>query len=236
LFPLPWPIDEEPAMSRGEHHRIHAHDRLQRNRVRIAQEAARLMSEHGIRDFHHAKLKAAERLGIVETQALPRNLEIEQALREHQRLFLADSQPQLLRQRREAALEAMRFLAAFEPRLVGAVLEGTADAHSAVCLHVFSDDPEAVGLYLREHGVPIETQVRRLRNSRDDQPEYPVLLFAADQLPFDLTVLPRDALRQAPLDRTDDRPMRRASLSQVEMLLGEDSIESPQRRLDAMRR
>jgi hypothetical protein len=223
-------------MSRGEHHRIHAHDRLQRNRVRIAQEAARLMSEHGIRDFHHAKLKAAERLGIVETQALPRNLEIEQALREHQRLFLADSQPQLLRQRREAALEAMRFLAAFEPRLVGAVLEGTADAHSAVCLHVFSDDPEAVGLYLREQGVPIETQVRRLRNNRDDQPEYPVLLFAADQLPFDLTVLPRDALRQAPLDRTDDRPMRRASLSQVEMLLNEDSVETLEQRLDAARR
>jgi predicted nucleotidyltransferase len=213
-------------MSRGEHHRIHAHDRLQRNRLRIAQEAARLMSEHGIRDFHHAKLKAAERLGIVETQALPRNLEIEQALREHQRLFLADSQPQLLRQRREAALEAMRFLAPFEPRLVGAVLEGTADAHSAVCLHVFSDDPEAVGLFLREHGVPIETQVRRLRNSRDDQPEYPVLLFAADELPFDLTVLPRDALRQAPLDRTDDRPMRRAALAQVEMLLGEDAAET----------
>ncbi|MFI4958646.1 MAG: hypothetical protein ACHP7C_05745, partial [Lysobacterales bacterium] len=148
-------------MSRGEHHRIHAHDRLQRNRMRIAQEAARLMSEHGIRDFHHAKLKAAERLGILETQALPRNLEIEQALREHQRLFLADSQPQLLRQRREAAVESMRFLAMFEPRLVGAVLEGTADAHSAVCLHVFSDDPDAVALYLRDHGVPFETQTRR---------------------------------------------------------------------------
>lgn len=221
-------------MSRGDHHRIHAHDRLQRNRVRIAQEAARLMSEHGIRDFHHAKLKAAERLGIIETQALPRNLEIEQALREHQRLFLADSQPQLLRQRREAALEAMRFLSAFEPRLVGAVLEGTADAHSAVCLHVFSDDPEAVGLYLREHGVPIETQARRLRSNREEeQPEYPVLLFAADELPFDLTVLPRDALRQAPLDRTDDRPMRRASLTQVEMLLDQDSAGTPDQRLDA---
>lgn len=223
-------------MSRGEHHRIHAHDRLQRNRLRIAQEAARLMSEHGIRDFHHAKLKAAERLGILETQALPRNLEIEQALREHQRLFLADSQPQLLLQRREAAVEAMRFLAAFEPRLVGAVLEGTADAHSAVCLHVFSDDPEAVGLYLREHGVPIETQSRRLRNSRDDQPEYPVLLFAADELPFDLTVLPRNALRQAPLDRTDDRPMRRAALAQVEMLLVEDSNHGFEQRLTAVLR
>jgi hypothetical protein len=218
-------------MSRGEHHRIHAHDRLRRNRLRIAQEAARLMSEHGIRDFHHAKLKAAERLGILDTQALPRNLEIEDALREHQRLFLADSQPQLLRQRREAAVEAMQFLAAFDPRLVGAVLEGTADAHSAVCLHVFSDDPDAVGLYLREHGVPIETQTRRLRNNRDDQPEYPVLLFAADELPFDLTVLPRDALRQAPMDRADDRPMRRASLAQVEILLAEDPDDAFEQQL-----
>jgi hypothetical protein len=191
------------------------------------------MSEHGIRDFHHAKLKAAERLGILDTQALPRNLEIEQALREHQRLFPADSQPQLLRQRREAAVEAMRFLAPFEPRLVGAVLEGTADTHSAVCLHVYCDDPEAVMLYLRERGVPIETQVRRLRYGRDEQPEYPVLLFAADELPFDLTVLPRDALRRAPLDRTDDRPMRRAPLAQVEMLLDEGDDETFEQRLGA---
>jgi hypothetical protein len=220
-------------MSRGEHHRIHAHDRLQRNRLRVAQEAARLMSEHGIRDFHHAKLKAAERLGILDTQALPRNLEIEQALREHQRLFLADRQPQLLQQRREAAVEAMAFLAAFEPRLVGAVLEGTADAHSAVCLHVHSDDPDAVVRYLREHGVPIEMQVRRLRYNRDEQPEYPVLLFSADDLPFDLTVLPRDALRQAPLDRTELRPMRRASLAQVEVLLAQDAGETFEQRLRA---
>lgn len=220
-------------MPQGEHHRNHAHDRAQRNRLRIAQEAARLMTEHGIRDFHHAKLKAAERLGILDTQALPRNVEIEHALREHQRLFLADSQPQLLRQRREAAVEAMRFLSAFEPRLVGAVLEGTADAHSAVCLHVFNDDADAVELYLREHGVPVETQARRLRNSRDHQPEYPVLLFAADELPFDLTVLPRDALRQAPIDRMDDRPMRRASLVQVEMLLNENSDDIFEQQLAA---
>jgi len=212
-------------MARGEHHRIHAHDRVQRTRLRVAQEAARLMSEHGIRDFHRAKRKAAERLGVLDEQALPRNHEIEQALREHQRLFQADSQPQLLRERREAAVEAMRFLQRFEPRLVGAVLEGTADAHSAVCLHVFSDDPEAVGIYLREHGVPFETQTRRLRMTRDEQIEYPVMLFAADNLPFDITVFPHNALRQAPLDRVDEKPMRRASLASVEIMLAEESAE-----------
>ncbi|MBD8897474.1 hypothetical protein [Rhodanobacter sp. DHG33] len=209
-------------MARGEHHRIHASDRQQRNRLRVAQEAARLMSEHGIRDFHRAKLKAAERLGILDTQALPRNQEIEQALREHQRLFHADSQPRLLQDRREAAVEAMRFLARFEPRLVGSVLDGTADAHSAVCLHVFSDDPDAVHRHLHEHGVPFETQTRRLRLSRDEQGEFPVLLFAADTLPFDLIVLPHDALRQAPLDRIDEKPMRRAALAAVEELLAEN--------------
>lgn len=222
-------------MARGEHHRIHASDRQQRNRLRVAQEAARLMSEHGIRDFHRAKLKAAERLGILDTQALPRNQEIEQALREHQRLFHAESQHRLLQERREAAVEAMRFLAHFEPRLVGAVLDSTADTHSAICLHVFSDDPDAVLRHLREHGVPFETQSRRLRTSRGEQAEFPVLLFAADALPFDLTVLPRNALRQAPLNRIDEKPMRRAALAAVEELLVADDIGTLEYRLAAPR-
>lgn len=184
------------------------------------------MSEHGIRDFHHAKLKAAERLGIVDTQALPRNNEIEDALREHQRLFHADTQPLALRARREAAVEAMRFLRGFDSRLVGAVLEGTADEHSAVCLHVFSDDPDAPGLFLLEQGIPLETQTRRLRWPGAEQTEHPVLLFGADGIPFDLTVLPVDALRQAPLDRVDERPMRRATASMVQAMLAEEDIEA----------
>jgi hypothetical protein len=217
---------EDHAMPRLQHHSAHAIDKGQRNRVRIAQEAARLMSEHGIRDFHHAKRKAAQRLGIADTQSLPRNGEIEQALREHQRLFLADSQPHWLRARREAAVAAMNFLAPFAPRLVGAVLEGTADAHSAVCLHVFSDDPDAVTLFLREQGVPLEVQSRRLRGNHGVFNDYPALLFSADGLPFDLTVLPRSALRQPPMDTLTDRAMRRASLVQVRQLLDEDLAAS----------
>jgi hypothetical protein len=116
----------------------------------------------------------------------------------------------------------MTFLAAYEPRLVGAVLDGTADVHSAVCLHVFSDDADAPSRFLHEHGVPLEMQSRRMRDSHSTQGDYPVLLFSADGLAFDLTVLPRRSLRQAPLDRTGDRPMRRASLSQLQTLLREE--------------
>jgi hypothetical protein len=195
--------------------------RSRERRQRLAIEAARLISEGGIRDFRLAKRKAADRLGIHDDASLPRNREIQEALRDYLRLFLAQSHPQLLRERREAAAHALTFFAEFEPRLVGAVLEGTADAHSAVCLHLYTDDAERVPRFLADHHIPAEASSRRIRFDRDRSTELPVWLFAADSLPFDLTVLPRDALRQAPLDRIDEKPMRRASLAALQELLGE---------------
>ena len=53
----------------------------------LAQEAARIMAEHGIRDFFVAKKKAAERLGVSDGSAvLPKNIEIETALVEYQQI------------------------------------------------------------------------------------------------------------------------------------------------------
>ena len=46
-------------------------------RLAIAQEAARLMIEHGHEDYGAAKRKAAERLGVTDQAVLPKNAEIE---------------------------------------------------------------------------------------------------------------------------------------------------------------
>ena len=108
-------------------------------RERIAKEAARMMCEAGINDFQLAKRKALQRLRINEQRNLPSNEEIEFAVGEYQRLFRADSQPRRLAELRRAAVRAMRFLSRFQPRLVGAVLSGTADEHSDVCLHLFAE-------------------------------------------------------------------------------------------------
>lgn len=205
----------------GFHH-LHAAGRSHQLRRRVALEAARLMSEHGIRDYRMAKRKAAEHVGVSDEACLPRNREIEEALREHQRLFRADAQPRALRVRREAARDAMRFLARFEPRLVGAVLDGTADAHSPVNLHVFDDSPEVVAGFLGEHRIAFTPRARTLRLDRQRSAEVPVLLFEADGVTVDLTVLPRDALRQAPLDARDEHPQQRAALAAVEALLDDD--------------
>ena len=214
-----------PGSARHAHAVTHLETRTRERRQRLAIEAARLITEGGIRDFHLAKRKAAHRLGIHDDASLPRNSEIQEALRDYQRLFQGQSHEQLLLERRESAARALAFCAAFEPRLVGAVLEGTADAHSAVCLHLYVDDPERVPFFLAEHGIPAESSSRRVRLDRDRAIEAPVWLFSADDLPFDLTVLPSAALRQAPLDRIDEKPMKRASLAALEELLSESGGE-----------
>ena len=193
--------------------------RSEQLRRRVALEAARLISEHGIRDYQLAKRKAAENLHALDAASLPKNQQIEEALREHQRLFHHDDQPRQLRALREAALEAMRYFVRFEPRLVGAVLDGTADTHSAICLHLFCDTTESVMGLLTDDGIDFDEDSRRLRLDAENFVEFPVLRITQSGVDFDLTLLPLDAIRQAPLDRSGERPMPRAGLAAVEMLL-----------------
>jgi len=209
----------------AKHHaHMHAQTHTRERRQQLAHEAARLMAEGGIRDYHLAKLKAAQRLGIHDDASLPRNREIEEALREYQRLFLGTDQSAEVRRRREAAMNALAFFRDFGPRLVGATLAGTADANSEVALHLHCDDADAVPRWLDEHGIPVQARSRHLRLDRQREDEFPVWLFSAEDLSFDITVLPADVLRQAPLSVVDGRPMRRASLAQLRALLAEEEI------------
>ena len=193
---------------RGEHLR-HA----------IAQEAARIMAEHGIRDFLAAKRKAAERFGVTDGAVLPKNTEIEMALVEYQRLFGADSHAESLQAQRNAALQAMRQLSGFEPRLVGSVLSGTATEHADVQLHLFAERPESVTMWLMDQGIRHEVTARRVKMNAERVLEYPALRFEVADHPIEVTVFPTDGIRQAPVSPVDGRPMRRADVADLEALL-----------------
>jgi len=188
-------------------------------RQQVAREAARLMAEGGLDDYGEAKRKAARRLGIVDEAMLPRNDEIQTALREYQRLFQAESQPLALRQKREAAAAAMAFFAGFAPRLVGPVLDGTADAHSPVVLHLHAEDADEVARFLIESDIPADAGTATIRLDKKRSVEVPEWHFIADDIAFALKVLPLTALHQAPLSALDDKPAARATAQQVRALL-----------------
>lgn len=189
-------------------------------RIRLAQSAARLMHEHGIRDFRLAKEKAAAQLGIDPRNGpWPKNTEIEAALAEHIRLFAQDSQPQMLSRLRAAAAQAMQLFAEFRPRLVGDVLSGLVTPHSDVQLHVFADHSESFELFLQSQGIPYDLAERRLRREHGKHVYYPAAQFSAGDVGFEAIIFPLRDLALAPRSLIDGAPMHRASLSQVRALL-----------------
>ena len=114
--------------------------KLKQIRRNVASEAARIMATEGQRNFAIAKRKAAERVGLNPGRlALPSNREVEEALRAYQGLYGGDDHTRNLEDLRATAVSAMRSLEAFNPRLVGPVLDGTADEYSRISLHVFHD-------------------------------------------------------------------------------------------------
>jgi hypothetical protein len=185
----------------------------------LAQEAARMMAEHGL-DYGLAKRKAAERLGATDAAALPKNTEIEAALVEYQRLFAADTHAESLTELRRTALRAMELLEEFEPRLVGPVLSGTAPPHAEISLHLFADSPESVMIRLLDQRIPHRLLEHRVKMNADRVLQYPAVSFVAGEHEIDATVFPRDGIRQAPLSPTDGRPMRRADTDELRDLLG----------------
>lgn len=185
----------------------------------LAEEAARIMAEQGIEDYRQAKRKAAVRLGVADRSALPKNVEIEAALRERTRIFSPDTHAQRLHRLRSVAREAMIMLEEFQPRLVGAVLSGTITETSPVDLHVFADAPEIVALALIDRSIRHDFGERRFRFAAARTLSFPVLRFDAEATAIEATVFPPGGVRQSPCSPVDGRPMRRARLAEVERLL-----------------
>lgn len=196
-------------------------------RLHMAQIAARLMQEQGIRDFQIAKRKAAQHLGVdVRDSTLPTNREIETALAEHQRLFAGASHADRVAAMREAALDAMTMLADFRPRLVGDVLSGHANTHSDIQLHVFAEQPESFDVFLQGHGIACDIVERRLRVARDEHAFFPAFRFQAGEFGFEAVLFAAMAIRQAPLSAIDGAPMQRANRARVERLLADDALRA----------
>lgn len=194
-------------------------ERAENLRRELAQTAARIMAEQGISDFLLAKQKAAQRLGVSESGNLPRNVEVQDALHEYHRLFSTERQAGLIDRLRRAAREAMAMFNAFNPRLVGQVLAGTATDHSAVELHLFAETSEQVAVYLLQNDVPYEVREWRGRSRRGQALSQPVFTFMAGAVPVEAVVFPLNGLREAPSSPVDGRPMKRATLRELDALL-----------------
>ena len=189
-------------------------------RARIAAAAARLMAEDGIDDFALAKRKAARQLGAADTQALPRNDEVEAELRAYRALYQADEHPEVIDQLRRVALDAMRTLEQFNPYVTGPVLSGIAGPYAEIDLQLFPDSAKEVEIFLLDRGIPFATQEGR-RYSGDRARAVGLISLEWRGHPLRLSVFdPRDE-RVTLKTSQAGRVMDRAGIAELDAIISE---------------
>lgn len=194
-------------------------------RAAIAAEAARLMYDEGVKQYFTAKRMAARRLlGRVAGQRLryrpadlPSNGEIRDALLALAELCEGSARTRRLFAMRAVALEAMRALAPFEPRLIGSVSTGHIRRGSDVDLQLFTDDEGALELHLAALGWAFERERVTIQKHGEIR-EY-LHFHVADVFPIELTVYARREIRLRPRSSTDGKPIDRVSAKRLEALL-----------------
>ena len=198
---------------------VYSTNKTSQMRRAIAAEAARIMSTQSLFNYRAAKQKATERLGIDMRASMPSNIEVESELRAYQELYGGRQHILHLEKMRKTALKVMRSLEAFYPRLVGPVLEGTANEFARVSVHVFNDPPDAVVIHLLDKGLVFRNEQRKIRWHNGSHRHVQLLVLDTEGIEVELTLFNCKDLRQAPPSPLDGRPQRRASMSEVEGLL-----------------
>ena len=207
-------------------------------RDEIAAVAARLIAEDGM-DYAGAKRRAVRELtgnsrDKLAADCMPDNATVESAVRAHQALFMADTQPARLASLRRTAVEVMRFLDAFQPFLTGAAFNGTAGEHSDIRLQVFNDNAKDIEIFLLNAGFEFEVSAyegNREGNRRGTRDAAEVLSFVwpprAGALRPGAPASPIEAVHLVVLDPRDQHASRgakaeRGDLRAVETLIAEE--------------
>lgn len=190
----------------------------QQLRQLIAQAAARMMAEEGISDYSFAKRKAARQLGVDESRGLPSNTEIEQEVRIYHEIYQGEDQPELLRELRQSALDAMQILAQFNPHLAGAVLDGTAGRYADTDIHLFADSDKDVEIFLLNQKIPYDTSERSYRYGNERR-KVPVFVLEGPHGNVRLSVFAPDEERQPARNVVGNGATMRASATEVQALL-----------------
>jgi len=185
----------------------------------IADEAARIVCEESLTDYRQAKLKALARLGLPERTPLPDNATVQAAVLAYLRVFGGSAYTERLRVLRQTALQVLRGLAPFSPRLVGAVVSGAVTAAHRVQVHAFADQAESVDIFLLDRHITFDAADRRYRYPGGRELDVPLLRFDWHGTGVDLAVFSEHERRQSPLNPADGLAFKRLDLAATEALL-----------------
>jgi predicted nucleotidyltransferase len=120
------------------------------SREDVASLAARLLYDRRVKEYKDAKEMAAASLG---SKALPSNYEVAAELDALTDRLEGDARNRRLMEMREAALQVMKTLTSYKPRLIGSVWRGTARLGSDIDVMVYGDPDRVEHILSQSHEV-----------------------------------------------------------------------------------
>ncbi|NIQ98098.1 MAG: hypothetical protein GWO11_04115 [Desulfuromonadales bacterium] len=190
----------------------------------VAQEAARLMYEEGVKEYRDAKHKAARRFGAQKAASLgshlPSNAEIHAELRRLLELHEEKVLPERVWRLRLLALSYLELFEPFHPYLVGSVLSGVVREKSDIDLHLFADSAEEVDDFLRQRGIPFDFEVTTVRKGNAFL-DYPHFYLDDDGVIVECTVYPAGQRHQAPKSSITGKAMARADAKKLRKIIAQ---------------
>ena len=109
-------------------------------KLSVANLAAQLIMEEGIKDYLYAKKKAAKSLGINENANLPTNSQIDKAIDEFNKIFNPNIDIEFLQQFKTQALELMSIFKNFKPHLMNQLSQGIIPKFPEIKINLFADN------------------------------------------------------------------------------------------------
>jgi len=109
-------------------------------KLSVANLAAQLIMEDGIKDYLYAKKKAAKSLGINENANLPTNSQIDKAIDEFNKIFNPNIDIEFLQQFKTQALELMSIFKNFKPHLMDQLSQGIIPKFPEIKINLFADN------------------------------------------------------------------------------------------------
>ena len=131
-------------------------DSANNNRSIVASRAAEIIMEEGVTDYLFAKKKAAKSLGLLTSDNLPSNNEIDNALKEYQNIFQEQVDSETIVKIKKEALNIMTLFKDFNPHLTGQLLEGLIPKFPKIQINLFTDNLKEVEYILLNKNIAFD--------------------------------------------------------------------------------
>jgi hypothetical protein len=164
--------------------------------------------------------RAAQEHGV-RVHALEASIENLRASIEEYRALFRPQQLDVIHERRQTAIDAMRAFAEFEPRLAGSLVFGDGPL-DRVRLMLSAETPEQVLLHLNDQHIPWHEGEVNLQFAGNQRATRPAFRFMAGDVTIELVVLKPADRSNPPREPIGGAPLRLLDVDQVTALIADD--------------